>query len=130
MLVGRCSWELSDRKLHRKIKKSQTPTVAKRNTTVPLCDTPLERQARVNFGPPTLTGNFPQRFNPSTNHQVEGSSLCECSEVPVSRDERDPGVDTALSNQRVSEPCFSFLRQHSDRLPVAPGRGDPGGRAV
>ena len=24
MLVGRCSWELSDRKLHRKIKKLQT----------------------------------------------------------------------------------------------------------
>jgi hypothetical protein len=25
MLVGRCSWELSGRKLYRKIKKSQTP---------------------------------------------------------------------------------------------------------
>jgi hypothetical protein len=28
MLVGRCFWELSGRKLHRKIKKSQTPTEA------------------------------------------------------------------------------------------------------
>jgi hypothetical protein len=28
MLVGRCSWELSDRKLQRKIKKSQTPSEA------------------------------------------------------------------------------------------------------
>jgi hypothetical protein len=28
MLVGRCSRELSDRKLQRKIKKSQTPTAA------------------------------------------------------------------------------------------------------
>ncbi|MEA3005079.1 MAG: hypothetical protein QOI94_348 [Acidobacteriaceae bacterium] len=28
MLVGRCSWELSGRKLHRKIKRSQTPSEA------------------------------------------------------------------------------------------------------
>src|ERR1700733_14322381 len=28
MLVGRCFWELSDRKLHRKIKKSQPPSEA------------------------------------------------------------------------------------------------------
>jgi hypothetical protein len=28
MLVGRCSWELSGRKLHRKIKKSRTPSEA------------------------------------------------------------------------------------------------------
>jgi hypothetical protein len=28
MLVGRCSWELSGRKLQRKIKKSQTPSEA------------------------------------------------------------------------------------------------------
>jgi hypothetical protein len=27
MLVGRCSWELSGRKLQRKIQKSQTPSV-------------------------------------------------------------------------------------------------------
>jgi hypothetical protein len=31
MLVGRCYWKLSGRKLHRKIKTSQTPTVAKRS---------------------------------------------------------------------------------------------------
>ena len=30
MLIGRCSWELSGRKLHRKIKKSQTPRRADR----------------------------------------------------------------------------------------------------
>jgi hypothetical protein len=28
MLVDRCSWELSGRKLQRNLKKSQTPTVA------------------------------------------------------------------------------------------------------
>src|ERR1700730_8789124 len=56
----------------------------------------------------------------STNHQVEVGSLCECSEIPVSRNERDPGVDTALSNQRVSEACFSFLRQHSGAEPARP----------
>ena len=28
MLVGRCSWELSDRELQRKTKKSQSPTAA------------------------------------------------------------------------------------------------------
>jgi hypothetical protein len=27
-LLAECSWELSDRKLHRKIKKSQTPSAA------------------------------------------------------------------------------------------------------
>ena len=32
------------------------------------------------------------------NDQIQGSSLCERPEVPVSRDERNPGVDTALSN--------------------------------
>jgi hypothetical protein len=37
MLVGRCSWELSGRKLHRKIRKSQTPEIqTDEGITIPL----------------------------------------------------------------------------------------------
>jgi hypothetical protein len=45
-------------------------------------------------------------------YKIEARSFGESSEVPVSREERNPSVDAALGNQRVAEACLAALRQH------------------
>jgi hypothetical protein len=98
-----------------RLRQRNRGTVAVTQSRIGLVTTKsLAREPELTGGPesPRLSrrAGEAQRFTRSTNHQVEGSSLCERSEVPVSGDERDPGVNTALSNQRVSKPCFSLLR--------------------
>lgn len=54
-----------------------------------------------------------QPFEPSLsrqlNHQIETGGVCECPEIPVSRPQRDPVIDAALSDQRVAQARFSAL---------------------
>ena len=46
------------------------------------------------------------------DHQVEAGGVRECPEIPVPGQQRDPAIDTALSDQGVSQTCFPALCQH------------------
>src|ERR1700716_2296338 len=63
-------------------------------------------------------------FRSGPKYKIEARSFGERSEVPVSREERNPSVDAALGNQRVAEAHLAALRQHlrsqrSCSLPIA-----------
>ena len=46
------------------------------------------------------------------NQEIEAGSVGERPEVPVSREERNPAIDTALSDQGIAEARLAALRQH------------------
>jgi hypothetical protein len=59
-----------------------------------------------------------------SNHQVEAGRVGERPEAPVSRKERNPAIDAALSDQgiaeaRLTEPCQHVRPQSGCPLPVA-----------
>jgi hypothetical protein len=56
--------------------------------------------------------------------KIEARRFGERSEVPVSREQRNPSVDAALGNQRIAEACLAALRKHfrsqlSRSLPIS-----------
>jgi hypothetical protein len=57
-------------------------------------------------------------------YKIKSRSFGECLEVPVSREQRDTPVDTALGDQRITEtrlaaPCQHLGSQSPCPLPVA-----------
>ena len=55
---------------------------------------PVEEASSVRSGP---------------DHQIEAGGFGKCLEVPVSRDERNPAIDTALGDQSIAEACLTAL---------------------
>ena len=47
-----------------------------------------------------------------SNHKIEALSFGERPEVPVSRKERNPAINTALGDQSIAEARFTALCQH------------------
>jgi hypothetical protein len=57
---------------------------------------------------------------PSAKYEFETGTFNKRAEISVPRDQRNAAVDAALSDQSITEPRLSMLRQNSSPQPACP----------
>lgn len=57
---------------------------------------------------------------PSAKYEFETGTFNKRAEISVPRDQRNAAIDAALSDQSITEPGLSMLRQNSSPQPACP----------
>ena len=57
---------------------------------------------------------------PSARYKFETGTINKRAEISIPRDQKNATVDAALSDQSITEPCLSMLRQNLSPQPACP----------